>query len=142
MKQRSITVIIGLMSIALLGVMAMQYFFIRDSFRQKSQLFDESVNASLATVASKIEKHEVMAFAKTQQRNNQVKYEREQKRLEDQINIQKQIEALRLQQYEVQQKFKDAEDVLKMSYPIIVPLENWFYETYIRRKNTIIWSSF
>ncbi|MGJ1432268.1 sensor histidine kinase [Sphingobacterium spiritivorum] len=134
MKQRSITVIIGLMSIALLGVMAMQYFFIRDSFRQKSQLFDESVNASLATVASKIEKHEVMAFAKTQQRNNQVKYEREQKRLEDQINIQKQIEALRVQQYEVQQKFKDAEDVLKMSYPIIVPLENWFYETYIRRK--------
>jgi len=133
MKQRSITVIIGLMSIALLGVMAMQYFFIRDSFRQKSQLFDEAVNASLSTVASKVEKHEVMAFAKTQQKSNQEKYEREQKRLEEQINIQKQIESLRLQQYEIQQKFKDAEDQLKVNYPILVPLENWFFETYIRR---------
>ncbi|WP_033563439.1 sensor histidine kinase [Sphingobacterium sp. SYP-B4668] len=133
MKQKSITVIIGLMSIALLGVMAMQYFFIRDSFRQKSQLFDEAVNASLSTVASKVEKHEVMAFAKTQQKSNQEKYEREQKRLEEQINIQKQIESLRVRQYETQQKFKDAEDHLKMSYPIVVSIENSFYETYIRR---------
>ena len=40
MKQRSIRFIIGLMAAALLGVMAMQYYFIQESYRLKSQLFD------------------------------------------------------------------------------------------------------
>lgn len=47
------------MSIALLGVMAMQLYFFKQSFTLKSQLFDQSVNEALNKVAGKVEKYEV-----------------------------------------------------------------------------------
>ena len=50
------------MTVALLGVMAMQYYFIWQSFHLKSQLFDESVMAALNTVALKAEKNEALHF--------------------------------------------------------------------------------
>ena len=58
------------MSIALLGVMAMQYYFIRETYYQESQLFDEKVNTSLSKVASEIEKTEIQDSYKTQGRIN------------------------------------------------------------------------
>ena len=58
MKKRSISLIVGLMSIALLGVMAMQLYFLKQSYNLKSQLFDQSVNQALSKVAVKIEKYE------------------------------------------------------------------------------------
>ncbi|WP_231561673.1 hypothetical protein [Sphingobacterium sp. T2] len=80
MKKKSISLIIFLMTFALLGVMAMQYYFIREAYIQESQLFDEKVNTSLAKVASEIEKLEVLDFAKTQSKVNQEKYIAEQKK--------------------------------------------------------------
>lgn len=136
MKKRSITLIIWLMSIALLGVMAMQYYFVRESYKQKSQLFDEGVTASLLTVASKIEKREVYDFVKEQQKIDREKYKKEQakqKTLAKQLALQKRIEELRIQQYELEQKFKDEEDLLRSRYPLIAYIENSFYETYIKR---------
>ncbi|KGE14815.1 sensor histidine kinase [Sphingobacterium deserti] len=136
MKKRSITLIIWLMSIALLGVMAMQYYFVRESYKQKSQLFDEAVTASLLTVASKIEKREVYDFVKEQQKIDREKYRKEQakqKTLAKQLALQKRIEELRIQQYELEQKFKDEEDLLRSRYPLIAYIENSFYETYIKR---------
>ena len=62
MKKNSIVLIIGLMSLALIGVLAMQFYFLRDSYRQKSQLFDESVNAAITAVAGKLERREVVDF--------------------------------------------------------------------------------
>lgn len=62
MKQRSIRLIIGLMSFALLGVVAMQYYFIRESYTLKSQLFDQAVNDALKNVAFKLEKNEAAIF--------------------------------------------------------------------------------
>jgi two-component system phosphate regulon sensor histidine kinase PhoR len=62
MKRKSIILIMALMSFALLGVMAMQYYFIKESYSLKSQLFDQSVNDALKNVSIKLEKKEAMAF--------------------------------------------------------------------------------
>lgn len=120
------------MTIALLGVVAMQYFFIRQSYIQKAQLFDESVNAALTTVASKAEKREVMEFAMAQQRKSREKYEREQRRLEEQLRIKTEIEEMRGRQAKHYLAFKQQEQELYDRFPVVVPIEsNDFYETYI-----------
>lgn len=122
-----------MMTIALLGVMAMQYFFIRQSYIQKAQLFDESVNAALTTVASKAEKREVMEFAMAQQRRNREKYEREQRRLEEQLRLKTEIEEMRNRQAESFLNFKQQEQALYDQFPVVIPIEsNDFYETYIK----------
>ncbi len=62
------------MSIALLGVMAMQLYFLKQSYTLKSQLFDQSVNESLNKVAAKVEKYEVYDFLK--KRNHRSNFKR------------------------------------------------------------------
>ncbi len=125
------------MSIALLGVMAMQYYFIRETYLQESQLFDEKVNTSLSKVASEIEKSEVLDFAKVQSRVNRDKYifeQKKQQKLAQQLSIQEEIDRLRIKQQNNYQKFKDADEELKSRYPNVTPIDNWFYETYYRIK--------
>lgn len=125
------------MSIALLGVVAMQYYFIRETYRQKSALFDEAVNTSLAKVASEIEKSEVINYARIQGNTNRLKYEAEQgkqKKLAEQLKIQRQIELLSIEQIESIQKFKEAEESLKSIFPNATAISNSFYETYYKRK--------
>src|SRR5690606_34249727 len=141
MKKRSITLIIWLMSVALMGVMAMQYYFIRESFKQKSQLFDEAVTAALASVASKIEKQEIFEFAREQDRINQEKFkadqamrERNEQLLASQLQIQEQIKKLQRQQFDYQQRYRAEEENLKAVFPNAIHVDNAFYETYIRRK--------
>lgn len=121
------------MSIALLGVMGMQYYFIRETYHQESQLFDEKVNTSLSKVASEIEKSEVLDFAKVQSKVNRDKYIAEQKKqrqLSQQLKIQEEIDRLRLRQQASYEKFKEADEELKSRYPNVTPISNWFYETY------------
>ncbi|WP_437919170.1 sensor histidine kinase [Sphingobacterium sp. LRF_L2] len=141
MKKRSITLIIWLMSIALIGVMAMQFYFIKESYKQKSQLFDEGVKAALATVAGKIEKREIYDFAREQERANQAKFKadqaiqhRKERLLAQQLGIQEKIKRLQIQQFEYQQTYREAEENLKSLFPNAVYVNNIFYETYIRRK--------
>jgi two-component system phosphate regulon sensor histidine kinase PhoR len=74
MKKKSISLIIGLMSVALLGVMAMQLYFLKQSYTLKSQLFDQSVNESLNKVAAKVEKYEVYDILK--KRNHHTNFKR------------------------------------------------------------------
>ncbi|MGE8376975.1 MAG: sensor histidine kinase, partial [Sphingobacterium sp.] len=109
MKKNSIVLIIGLMSLALIGVLAMQFYFLRDSYRQKSQLFDESVNAALTAVAGKLERREVVDFAKVQQERNIEKSKQEQakqQQLTEQLQLQTQIENLRGKLEQIYQKYK------------------------------------
>lgn len=54
MKKRSIGLIIGLMGFALLGVIAMQWFFLRQSYNLQSKLFDRSVTEALDNVVTKV----------------------------------------------------------------------------------------
>lgn len=50
------------MTLALLGVMAMQLYFLRQSYQLKSQLFDQSVHEALNNVVAKLEKMDANNF--------------------------------------------------------------------------------
>src|SRR5690606_5482988 len=129
--KKSIGLIIGLMTVALLGVVAMQYFFIRQSYALKAQLFDESVRAALNSVAAKAEKREVMQLADAQRKNRE-KLEREQRKLEEQLRLKTEIEKLREKQAGLRLAFLRQEEELNKQFPIVIPIEsNDFYETYI-----------
>ncbi len=131
MKHKSIGFIIGLMTVALLGVVAMQYFFIRQSYILKAQLFDESVKAALNAVAAKAEKREIMQLADAQRKNKE-KLEREQRKLEEQLRLKTEIEKLREKQAELRLAFLKQEEALNEQFPIVIPIENnEFYETYL-----------
>jgi len=62
MKKKSIGLIIGLMGFALLGVMSMQFYFLRQSYQTQSDLFDRSVNDALSNVVSKLAKQDAINF--------------------------------------------------------------------------------
>ena len=50
------------MGFALLGVIAMQYFFLRQSYQLQSKLFDRSVSEALNTVVSKLTRQDANQF--------------------------------------------------------------------------------
>jgi len=56
MKKKSLWLITGLMTIALLGVFVMQLYYIREAYRLKSQLFEQEVNQALSSVADKVQR--------------------------------------------------------------------------------------
>ncbi len=62
MKLKRIGLIIGLMGFALMGVMAMQFYFLYESYHLQSELFDRSVSAALSNVVAKIEKQDAINF--------------------------------------------------------------------------------
>jgi two-component system phosphate regulon sensor histidine kinase PhoR len=68
MKKRSIGLIIGLMGMALLGVMAMQLYFLVQTYHMQSDLFDRNVGDALSSVVSKIDKHDRVNFIKVRTR--------------------------------------------------------------------------
>jgi two-component system, OmpR family, phosphate regulon sensor histidine kinase PhoR len=70
MKKKSIALIIGLMSLALLGVIGMQLYFLRQSYQMKLELFDRSVSEALSNVAAKVSKHDAMNFLSTKTKSN------------------------------------------------------------------------
>lgn len=130
------------MSVALLGVIAMQYYFIRQSYIQKSQIFDESVNASLSVVANKIERHEVYEFTNRQAKLNQKKFAEDQKLqrekeiiLAEQIALQDEINKLRVKDFDARDRYRNDEEDLKRNFPNAAYVNNVFFETYVRRKD-------
>ncbi|MBE9668193.1 HAMP domain-containing histidine kinase [Mucilaginibacter boryungensis] len=58
----------GLMGFALLGVMAMQLYFLKQTYNMQSQLFDRKVGDALDNVVSKIAKHDAFVFMKAKTR--------------------------------------------------------------------------
>jgi len=62
MKKKSLGLIIGLMGFALLGVMAMQLYFLRQSYQTQSDIFDRSVNDALNTLVAKLAKQDANNF--------------------------------------------------------------------------------
>nr|WP_294942491.1 HAMP domain-containing sensor histidine kinase [uncultured Mucilaginibacter sp.] len=68
MKKKSISLIIGLMGFALLGVVGMQYYFLRQSYQMQSDLFSRTVDDALGSVVAKVAKQDAITFltAKTQ----------------------------------------------------------------------------
>jgi two-component system phosphate regulon sensor histidine kinase PhoR len=64
MKKKSIGLIIGLMGFALLGVMAMQLYFLRQTYDMQSQVFDRKVSDALDNVKDKISKRDRFIYFK------------------------------------------------------------------------------
>lgn len=60
MKTKRIGLIIGLMGFALMGVMAMQFYFLFQSYSLQSQLFDRGVSEALSSVVAKVEKQDAI----------------------------------------------------------------------------------
>ena len=58
MKKKSIIIIVGLMSIALLGVVTMQLYFLLQSYTLQSKLFDRSVHEALSDLVAKVDKQD------------------------------------------------------------------------------------
>jgi len=135
MKKRSISLIIGLMTAALLGVMAMQYYFIRESYLQKSQLFDLSVNSALSEVTNKLAKHDAMHFVKQKAMAEELKKSREEKR-RDQLMAKRQVELfaerVRTLTSNIERDFRVRDSLLRSKFPRIMTIDNDFYETYFR----------
>ncbi|MDN5286724.1 MAG: hypothetical protein JWR38_2998 [Mucilaginibacter sp.] len=58
------------MGFALLGVMAMQLYFLRQSYQMQSELFDRSVNEALNNVVSKVSKQDAVNFLNSKAQGN------------------------------------------------------------------------
>jgi two-component system phosphate regulon sensor histidine kinase PhoR len=56
MKKRTFWLITGLMTIALLGVVVMQLYYIKQAYSLNSQLFEQNVNQALSSVVSKVQR--------------------------------------------------------------------------------------
>jgi two-component system phosphate regulon sensor histidine kinase PhoR len=60
MKKRSFWLITALMTIALLGVVVMQLYYIREAYSLNSQLFSQNVTEALNAVANKIQRRDAI----------------------------------------------------------------------------------
>jgi two-component system phosphate regulon sensor histidine kinase PhoR len=58
-KKRSLWLITALMTLALIGVFVMQLYYIRESYKLNSQLFEQNVNQALNAVVNKVQKQNV-----------------------------------------------------------------------------------
>jgi two-component system phosphate regulon sensor histidine kinase PhoR len=58
MNEKKLKVIIGLMSIALLGLIAVQIYWIKNAIELEEKLFDYNVNDAMQSVVNKISKYE------------------------------------------------------------------------------------
>lgn len=123
------------MTAALLGVMAMQYYFIRESYLQKSQLFDLSVNSALSEVTNKLAKHDAMHFVKQKARAEELKKSREDKK-RDQLMAKRQVERfaerVKTLTTNIERDFRVRDSLLRSKFPRIMTIDNDFYETYFR----------
>lgn len=123
------------MTVALLGVVGMQYYFILQSFRLKSQLFDESVTAALNTVALKAEKNEALHFLNAKEHQEmQSRRLRQQARaqLREEVESRKHTEGMRIQSQKIKSEFIALEKEVRRRHPGAVLIDNDFYETYIK----------
>ncbi|MCJ8210523.1 HAMP domain-containing histidine kinase [Mucilaginibacter sp. RS28] len=70
MKKKSIGLIIGLMGFALTGVLAMQLYFLSQSYNMQSKLFDRTVNEALNNVVNKVARVDAINFLNEKVRTN------------------------------------------------------------------------
>ncbi len=100
MKTGSLWVITALMTLALLGVFVMQLYYIKESYKLKSELFDQNVNTALDAVVNKVQKKN--AFVHINKKDSEIQTKKE-KGLKGQMDA---IVAFKL-------KFKENENLRK-----------------------------
>jgi len=123
------------MTAALLGVMAMQYYFIRESYLQKSQLFDLSVKSALSEVTNKLAKQDAMHFVKRKAKAEELNKSRKEKE-RDQLMAKRQVERfadrVKTLTANIERDFRVRDSILRSRFPRIMTIDNDFYETYFR----------
>lgn len=128
------------MSIALFGVMAMQYYFIRESYNQKAQLFDLSINSSLSEVANKLVKQDAKRFVSQKAvAEEQIKMKREMQmaQAEEVERTSGYRDRIKLIKQKIDRDFKMRDSLIRTRYPRIMTIDNDFYETYFRDPNQL-----
>jgi two-component system phosphate regulon sensor histidine kinase PhoR len=115
------------MAIALLGVLAMQWYFLNQSYQLKSQLFDQNVNEALSNVAKKLERQEAYNFLLKKAVNTRNESQKR-KNLAQATSQLKQNSAARKESYaqflsKEQQKadslFTTRDSLLRARYPVV-----------------------
>ncbi len=66
MKKNVLTGIILLMTVSLVGIVAVQYFWVSNAIRVKEQQFDQSVSRALSNVTSRLKKDQDVLFVSNQ----------------------------------------------------------------------------
>jgi two-component system phosphate regulon sensor histidine kinase PhoR len=74
-KKRSLWLITALMTLALIGVFVMQLYYIRESYKLNSQLFEQNVNQALNAVVNKVQKQNVAGHI--DRKDSEIKTQRE-----------------------------------------------------------------
>ncbi|MGF1925885.1 MAG: two-component sensor histidine kinase, partial [Bacteroidia bacterium] len=100
MKTGSLWIITALMTLALLGVFVMQLYYIKESYKLKSELFDQNVNSALNSVVYKVQKKN--AFVRINKKGDEIE-KRKERDLKSQMDA---IIAFKL-------KFKENENLRK-----------------------------
>src|SRR5690606_25443611 len=115
-------------------VMAMQYYFIRQSFYLKRQLFDESVMAAINTVALKVEKDEALRFLNHRevQERLRLRQAKENKKSSEDDESLVYANKMKMKRQRLSSEFKALEKQVKRRYQGAVLLDNDFYETYMK----------
>lgn len=118
------------MSVALLGVMGMQYYFIRESYRLKGQLFDQAVNEALNAVVYKVEKRDADNYLRRKA------LEKKNREEQDPAQIQNRIahfsNRLKEKQLNIERDFKRRDSIIRSYYPKSMVVDNAFFEKYIK----------
>jgi two-component system phosphate regulon sensor histidine kinase PhoR len=116
------------MTIALLGVLAMQWYFLNQSYHLKSQLFDQNVNEALSNVAKKLERQEAYNFLLKKAVNTRNETQKRKERAAANYQL-KQNSAARKESYaqflsKEQQKsdslFTIRDSMLRARYPVVL----------------------
>jgi len=113
----------------------MQYYFIRESYIQKSQLFDLSVNSSLSEVANKLVKQDAKRFVSRKaiaEEHFKRKQEHRREREEARERNEKFTNRIREINHKIDRDFQVRDSILRSRYPRIMTIDNDFYETYFR----------
>lgn len=126
------------MCIALLGVMGMQYYFIKESFRQKSQLFDLSVNNALSEVIRQLGKRDASLFLRRKAEAEQ-RIKTKNRRQQEENAIKRRTEEFVARVKELNKKidtdFRKRDSTLRSKFQRIIPIDEAFYTAYIKNPN-------
>lgn len=115
------------MTFALLGVFVMQLFYIKESFKLKSEIFDQNVNAALTSVANKVQRNSAFIHLNLRDSENKRKKNRDLKQQMDSILAVK----LAYKEQEASRKAKQRQQILDYLNYQDSAIKSSFYSTMI-----------
>ena len=121
MKKKSFWLITALMTIALLGVVFMQLYYIRQAYQLNSQLFEQNVNQALNAVVNKVQRRNAATHIIKKDFEWRLKREREQRNKEKTIA-------------QLSDKYKEEERKRKLRHQQIIIDDLNFQDSMIREK--------